>query len=683
MELTDGYISNDLTVDATFKYYWDNYKKEFLKFPIIDTQGNINKTIELLEKYYNYGYKYFIGFSRSTILKEVLEWFDMHSTAIGISSTSSAPSLNIPKNIYRLTPTDDYSIEIILPKLYESPTVYYIYTEGEIAPLNILYILENNKNIKNLKTFAVNSVNMTVDSIKLFLDGSISEDSIVSYLLFYRDAYIDLYSKGLSFPGQQYDILIISSPIIPEGSIAQLTNKYNIIIFQGIDTSEIWRNGYYTLGENMYSIVSLNILNLLNYFAYNKSIENINSNFSILQFNPVTKDLIYPTFLIQIFIDGIFYNKFLSAIDPILGNYIAYLKDNIVPDNTIIPINNIKPYGKPIALLELTEYSNNIDTIYQQSLYFYWYNNPDFKPFPIIDTKSSIPYTLGLLDKYYNEGYRIFLGFSRSSVLIETLQWFNDHPDAIGISVWSTAIDLRIKKNIYRMEPSDNYIIGSITSELENARTVYYIYTGYELAPLNVLKILQDNPNINLKTYAIEKNNINLTVFDLNNFFIGSNEDDVTLLYIFDEQAYFNLYNETPPLTFPGNQYDVINTRTPQIYGTGQDILNNKLYYIQSISPNTSILWRKNAAYLTDEYKTETTSFGLCNALSMINHLLLGRNVGLLGSYSGVLQFDPITKDILYPSYLKRVYNKNVDNFVKSSLIFDDPLLGKFEAQFI
>ena len=64
----------------------------------------------------------------------------------------------------------------------------------------------------------------------------------------------------------------------------------------------------------------------------------------------------------------------------------------------------------------------------------------------------------------------------------------------------------------------------------------------------------------------------------------------------------------------------------------------------------------------------------------MINYLLQGKSVELLGSYSGVLQFDPITKDILYPSYLKRLYEKKVNNFVNNSIIFDDPLLGKFEA---
>jgi hypothetical protein len=242
LELTGGFISNDVTVKNTFQYYWNNYSQEFLKFPIVDTGGNIDKTTKLLEKYYNLGYRYFVGFSRSTIVSAELEWFNMHADAIGISPTSTAPVLNIPKNIYRITATDNYIIEPILPKLYESQTVYYIYSEDEVATLNILFILENDNNIKNLKTFAVNSTNMTLENMKLFLDGSTEFDSIVLYIINNRDTYIDLYSKGLTFPGQQYDILGITSPIIPEGAVAELTNKYNIIVFKGVQTSKLWRS---------------------------------------------------------------------------------------------------------------------------------------------------------------------------------------------------------------------------------------------------------------------------------------------------------------------------------------------------------------------------------------------------------------------------------------------------------
>ena len=685
LELTEGLVSStDITFKKTLNYFWDTYPQEFLRCPILDTQGLLEKNLKLLDEYYNLGFRYFVGFTSSNILTGVLSWFNFHSDATGFTDFGNANSLSIPKNIYRIKPSNNYKIKGILEKINNAidagGNIYYVYQDGLLVCNEILIELSNIVPSQQFFSYPATNQNLTVELFNEFIIDNPSNSIIIIFLNISRNIYINLYESNILFNQQQYDINGNQQPFIPPGTISnKFKDTYNVSYFRGVNSSILWRNGYLALGQTNYDPDSLNILNLLNQFSNNNLINNINSHYGILQFDPVTKDILYPNILLQQYNGSTFVNKNLFIVDPILGTYNAIFT-NPAPIITNIPTPSYKPYGKPIALLELTNYSNNIDTIYQQSLYFYWYNNPGFKPFPIIDTKSSIPYTLELLNKYYDEGYRIFLGFSRSSVLITTLQWFDEHPDAVGISVWSAAIGLRIKKNIYRMDPSDNYIVESITPELEKARTVYYIYTGYELAALNVLKILQENSKINLKTYAIEKDNINLTVSDLTNFFVGSNEDDVTLLYIFDEQPYFNLYNENPPLNFPGKQYDIINGGTPKIYGTGQDILNNKLYYIQSISPNTSILWRENANYLTKKYDTVTTSSGLCNALNMINYLLQGKSVELLGSYSGVLQFDPITKDILYPSYLKRLYEKKVNNFVNNSIIFDDPLLGKFEA---
>ena len=689
LELSAGAVKpTDTTLKNTIEYYWNTYPQEFISCPIVDTKGSLDLNISFLNEYYNLGYRYFVGFTFSNILIGVLEWFNFHSDAIGMTIFGVLTTLSIPKNIYRFLPDDTYRIKPIIPQIKESYIVYYIYQEDLLVGVDVKNILE--KTLENMPSpkptlyvLPANLSTLTVSNISSFLASSTPNSIIITLLSSIRNNYIDLYSNGLTFVGQQYDVLGSYLPIIPSGTASnELNDRYNVLTFNGVNTSILWRNGYKYLGSNNYNITALNVLNLLNTFSNNKLVNNINSHYGILQFDPATKDTLYPNILLQKYNDSKYVSTKLFIVDPILGTYGAIFT-NPAPEITNIPIPSYKPYGKAIALLELTNYSNNIDTIYQQSLYFYWYNNPDFKPFPIIDTKSSIPYTLELLNKYYDEGYRIFLGFSRSSVLITTLKWFDEHPDTVGISVWSAAIDLRIKKNVYRMDPSDNYIVESITPELEKAKTVYYIYTGYELASLNVLKILKENPKINLKTYAIEKDNVNLTVSDLNKFFVGSNDEDVTLLYIFDEQPYFNLYNENPPLIFSGYQYDIINGQTPKIYGTGQETLNNKLYYLQSIYPNTTLLWRENANYLTKKYETETTSSGLCNALSMINYFLQGKNIKLLGSYSGVLQFDPITKDIMFPSYLKRVYKKEVDNFIKYSIIFDDPLLGNFDAQFI
>jgi hypothetical protein len=684
LELTAGYTENDIPMKNTLEYYWNTYSQEFINCPVVDTQGSLNVTLDLLDEYYNYGFRNFVGFSRSTIVNGVLDWFNLHSNAIGISATSTDPTLNIPKQIFRMTPSDNYVIDSIQSFLKDK-TVNYIYSSNENAPTNLI------PNIQSIQGISLNLIPITstsdfnttefINTVNSFPNT----DIILFYVLTGRENYISLFSTSgpITFTGQQYDILGIVAPNIES---VTLENKYNIVTFKGIETSIIWRNGYIDLTSNNFSIVSLNILNLLNTLLNNSSLENINSYFGILQFDPVTKDLLYPNFLIETFTgNNTFTNTNLFLKDPILGEYNATFT-NPSPIISNIPTPSYTPYGKPIALLELTNYSNNIDTIYNDSLYYYWYKNPNFPKFPIIDTGSSIPNTLTLLDTYYSEGYRIFLGFSRSTVLTEVIGWFNSHPDAVGISLWSTAISLNtVPRNIYRTTPSDDTLVDAVIPYLPTdvVGNVYYIYTGGELATEDVLLQLQSIQDINLLTYPVGSGYNPLTVTDLQTFFSGSTSNDVVVLYLLDEQPYFDLYAESPPLTFPGKQYDIINTQLPLINGVAQNELNNKLYYIQNTYPNTALLWRENAEYLTVKAGGDlTSSTGLANALTMIDYFQKGKNIGLLGSYSAVLQFNQY-KDIEFPSFLFRLYKSATNTFVQNSISFDDPLLGSFQADFI
>ena len=113
------------------------------------------------------------------------------------------------------------------------------------------------------------------------------------------------------------------------------------------------------------------------------------------------------------------------------------------------------PKLKTIALLELTGSYSVIDNALAQTFKYYWnkkkYPSLPFKPFPIENTYGLIEKTLELLDKYYAKGFRLFIGFNRSQILGDVLKWFDNHPDAIGISPRSTASFLAIKKNVYRM----------------------------------------------------------------------------------------------------------------------------------------------------------------------------------------------------------------------------------------
>ncbi len=322
LELTGGYSSNDLIVKKTFEFYWKNFKNDFQSFIIVDTGGSVTKTIDLLEKYYKMGYRYFFGFSRSTVLQGVLDWFNMHPDAIGISPTSTAPNLSIPKRIFRMTPTDNYILDPIYPHLYSASTVYYIYTDGEVAMTNVLNILQNNPSITNLQALAI-TPSTPADVVHTFLNGSSSSDVIVTYLLD-REPYIQYYTEGLTFDGQQYDILGIQPPKIPYNALDALIDKYNIVSFKGIATSELWRMGYNTLGEDQYSIVSLNSLHLINYLVYGEDIMDIDSHFGILQFDEITRDLIFPSFLVQTLTDyQVFSNNYLTVNDPLLGTFTA------------------------------------------------------------------------------------------------------------------------------------------------------------------------------------------------------------------------------------------------------------------------------------------------------------------------------------------------------------------------
>jgi hypothetical protein len=447
---------------------------------------------------------------------------------------------------------------------------------------------------------------------------------------------------------------------------------------KGISTSELWRTGYNAVGSKNYSSVALNILSMLNLFTQNKSIKNINSHFGVLQFDEITRDIIYPTFLIQKYKDSVFINKNLLVTDPFLGTFKAvFINNNPITSNNIFKLNYS---GKAVALLELTNGPSDIDLTFYDSIYYFWYNDTSLPRFPIIDTTASIAKTIELLDEYYNNGYRIFLGFSRSTVVRGVLAWFKAHPDATGISIVSRASTLAVPKNIYRLEYPQNVVIITLLPVFEQAPTLYYIYTDGETVALDYLNILSNDPNINLKTLVIKRDSSNLTLEVLSNFLTGSvNQDIILLVLFFNQQQYFDLYNEG--LYFGGQQYYIIGA-LPTITGEAQNILDKKLINIQSIFPNTSLLFRNNAEYLTNKFKKISQSYGLINALMMIKYIQEKKSISLLGSHLGVLQFDK-NNDLKYESFLTRVYDKEINNFVKFQLQFNDPLLGKFVADFV
>lgn len=105
-----------------------------------------------------------------------------------------------------------------------------------------------------------------------------------------------------------------------------------------------------------------------------------------------------------------------------------------------------------VALLELTGIEGYRFDQFLQVNFEYLQELYGFR-FPMIDTGGSIENAINLLDQYYNRGYRVFLGISRSELVRELIPWFDERPDALGISL-STAQSLAIRKNIVRLNIS-------------------------------------------------------------------------------------------------------------------------------------------------------------------------------------------------------------------------------------
>ena len=694
LELSTGIqITTDNNIKQTLEYYWDNNPIEFSRCPIEDTKGSMEILLSLLDKYYAAGYRYFSGFTSSNVFKAVIPWFNEHPDATGITTFGNLSSLdNIPKNMYRLTPTNLIRTSSIVPYM-TSKNVYFVYTRNLVAIDELKNSLIKYKEEKIINSLKMYEGDFTLESLMSFFSGATKDDVAVICLVGEQQKYINLYSEGLTFPGEQYDIPAIRTPVIPENSSlnSTLNGKYHLLQFVGISTSILWRNGNLKLGSN-FSFSVIGQLNLLNTFKNSGSFNNCNGHLGITEFDQATKYLLYPNVLINNLLNGVFIPEKLYLEDPIVGTYSAnFVSQQTVPQS-YIPMNPRNISGKTIALLEINNPNLNFDTILNYAVYHYWNYNKTLSRFSIINTYKEgdddatiIQKNIDLLNKYYNDGYRIFLGFSRSTILNGIQTWFASHKDTVALSCFSTSIDSnlmnRTNTNVYRLEYSDNYIVDSVLTKIKNTYDkMFYIYSGNENAAINIKNYIAENETGEFLSYNIDIPG-NYTASKINDFFRnnGVTKNSVAVLYIFNEPTYYDLYNSTDLKHYPKIQYSILNQSTPIIKGLNAQEKLNGLNYILTGSPNTSKIWRDNATYLSDKFNSDTNSASLLDALTMIQYLQNGKPTNVLGSHNGVLQFND-KGDRMFPSYLQLTYNNDPNTFINNSIIFDDPLLGKFEA---
>jgi hypothetical protein len=322
---------DNLIIDSIYFCWYED--PTLSRFPILRTNGTVQNYLDILNEYYAKGYRYFIGFSRSTIVAGVLQWFLERPDTKGISLFSGAFSLAVPKNIYRLIPQLDTFVNALSAQFIKATNIYYIYNENELISKDLLFLLENNELTKEkLKSYPIiNESSYNVPDLSIFFNGSQPNDMVVLGI-FQGNTYANLYNEGLFFPGNQYTVAGVRINIeeLVEPSASLLSDKYFILSNVSPTTSLLWReNEQYLIKNNDGSNDpgnTTNALKMIQYFINNKNIDYLGSYSGTLQFNE-NNDLKYYSFLILQYtiVDEIkTFKKFsLSFDDPLLGTFEA------------------------------------------------------------------------------------------------------------------------------------------------------------------------------------------------------------------------------------------------------------------------------------------------------------------------------------------------------------------------
>lgn len=311
----------DLNIYETLQYYWNKYPNKFFRGQIVYTDINTSSNSEIIQnnlfnlnKYYNSGSRFFVGFSRSTILNAVLPWFSIHPDVKGISLSSSSASLCIPKPIYRVQPADTALIAALKDKLDASRYIYYLYSSGEIASDSLLSYLQSNYSAK-LKPYSVNA-NLELSLLQTYFSGCNSDDVSIMYLYngTQQNDYLNLFTSVYPLPVETFDI---ANNGIPTADKTFIYQHYNYLSYQSLCASKLFVEGLNAGGPNFMNTVP-NALLMISEFYNNQGLNTMPSYNSVLEFDE-NNDLIYYSVLNQKFNPNLV-NNFMFFKDPI-GTY--------------------------------------------------------------------------------------------------------------------------------------------------------------------------------------------------------------------------------------------------------------------------------------------------------------------------------------------------------------------------
>ena len=319
------------------------------------------------------------------------------------------------------------------------------------------------------------------------------------------------------------------------------------------------------------------------------------------------------------------------------------------------------------SLILLRKFDAN-DPLISETFNYYWnkypelfgkiqivYTDIDKNGEPITDNDKIIENNIKYLNEYYNKGYRLFIGFSKSTDLGGVLPWFNTvGTKAKGISLTSAASSLSFPKPVYRLVISYNKLIDSLNFILANADKIYYIYSENQLAPKDFLFYLELLYPGKIIPYSVKTDSSNLTLENIQNLYKDVNKDSISIMYLFvgtQRSDFLNLFNDSYPMTT--STFDVPLGSFPVINEASKNALVGKYNILENVSLSTSKLFRDGLKELGIDFSTFVP-----NTLLLINKLAVDGDVTTLPAHNSILEFNE-NNDIKYFTFLNSIYSKN------------------------
>lgn len=259
LELTGSFTAGNKVV-STLNYFW-TLVPQFSTFEIINNNNDASYCLLKLQEYYDKGYRIFLGPITSTLIKQVIPWFNSHPDAVGITTISAASSIASLErlNYYRLLPSGYYFLDYMIENLpSETSRIFYIYNENQLTCIDLL----NDMTSKGLDVvgFPVNAsgTNLTKENIAdFFLTYGLSNNDIALQNLpngDQRNTYFNFFTEdGITFNGNtHYDSYLSVLPKIndPNNPPINLQNKYYSIFIEQINTVSLLEKAKTDLGNN-------------------------------------------------------------------------------------------------------------------------------------------------------------------------------------------------------------------------------------------------------------------------------------------------------------------------------------------------------------------------------------------------------------------------------------------------